>query len=127
MNSITMTTFVALIACILYISNGVSSQSSPSSGTDNQTSDGVSSQTSPIPSNNITNSPSTTAASVPTSNQPTCDVNEQFSPCKSCEPSCSTVYIGTCPVPCTPGCACRPGLFRNTQGRCVTIVGCFLN
>ncbi|XP_068098308.1 otogelin-like [Hyperolius riggenbachi] len=62
---------------------------------------------------------------------PTCGDNEMYSDClvghgKSCEPSCQTLAIldQACTFACEPGCVCKPGLLRSSDGSCVALNEC---
>ncbi|PIO30358.1 hypothetical protein AB205_0010430, partial [Aquarana catesbeiana] len=61
----------------------------------------------------------------------TCSNDEVYSDClvgygKSCEPSCQNLAIldQVCTLKCEPGCVCRTGMLRSSDGNCVLLNEC---
>ncbi|XP_073511485.1 uncharacterized protein [Phyllobates terribilis] len=60
-----------------------------------------------------------------------CPDNEKYADCQFssgtlCEPSCMNLAIidQGCTLECTPGCVCKPGLMRSSEGNCVPLNEC---
>ncbi|KJH50179.1 trypsin Inhibitor like cysteine rich domain protein [Dictyocaulus viviparus] len=66
------------------------------------------------------------AKCLPTNENPpvksnSCPDNEQFNECgTACEPSCRNPNPQICTLQCVIGCQCKPGLYRNDNGICVS-------
>ncbi|XP_076650469.1 uncharacterized protein LOC143357763 [Halictus rubicundus] len=57
-----------------------------------------------------------------------CGKNEEPTNCVSCSATCERPIPGRCNGPlCKPGCKCRFGYFKDSDGDCVSIIGCIID
>ncbi|XP_054715666.1 mucin-6-like [Uloborus diversus] len=53
-----------------------------------------------------------------------CGVNEEYTDCGFCEPTCENPHPEVCAQSCTPGCYCKSGYLRNSNRICVSPEEC---
>ncbi|XP_076295117.1 uncharacterized protein LOC143216164 [Lasioglossum baleicum] len=57
-----------------------------------------------------------------------CSQNEEPTKCVSCSATCERPIPGRCNGPlCRPGCKCKLGYFKDSDGDCVSIIGCIID
>ncbi|XP_076382772.1 venom peptide CtAPI isoform X2 [Megalopta genalis] len=57
-----------------------------------------------------------------------CRKHEEPTDCVSCSPSCERLIPGKCNGPlCRPGCKCSFGFYKDSDGDCVSILGCVID
>uniref|UniRef100_T1KUK2 TIL domain-containing protein n=1 Tax=Tetranychus urticae TaxID=32264 RepID=T1KUK2_TETUR len=55
-----------------------------------------------------------------------CPTDRVYNPCGSaCPLTCAQPKKGKCNRMCVPGCFCKPGLYENAAGNCVTLDECY--
>ncbi|XP_078032683.1 uncharacterized protein LOC144467665 [Augochlora pura] len=63
-----------------------------------------------------------------TENPTECRRNEEATSCVSCSATCERPIPGRCNGPlCRPGCKCKFGYFKDSDGDCVSIIGCVID
>ncbi|XP_029047759.2 venom peptide BmKAPI-like [Osmia bicornis bicornis] len=63
-----------------------------------------------------------------TENSIECGKNEEPTDCVSCNPTCKELSPGICHGPkCKPGCKCKTGYFKDSEGNCVSVLGCIMD